>query len=173
MNYKQSTETLTVWTRCKHIDIINPINAAPKLRFYEQQAFEINGQIQTVETGYKENTVTYTQKIIVGVTCILVGMAISIYTNAAELNFKYTLPTTRVDGAKLTNSQIKTCTFYRNNVSAGDMGKSGTFKYTETSNLTVTYSATCTDSNGVESAKSTTITISLSPPIAPILEIAP
>lgn len=107
---------------------------------------------------------------------ILSALALSAFAVSAfpaELSFKYTLPTTRVDGAKLTAAQIKTCTLYRGNAVAGDMGKSGTYKLNETSTQTVTYSATCTDTNGVESAKSTTITISLSPPMAPVLEIVP
>ena len=114
-----------------------------------------------------------TTRDVVFITCCILGVIAASYASAAELNFNYTLPTSRVDGAKLTASQIKTCTLYRNAQAAGDMGKSGAYKYNETSNQTVTYSATCTDTNGVESAKSTTITLSFSPPLAPILEIAP
>ena len=114
-----------------------------------------------------------TTRDIVFLACCILGVIAASYASAAELNFKYTLPTTRVDGAKLTASQIKTCTLYRNAQAAGDMGKSGAYKFNETSTQTVTYSATCTDTNGVESAKSTTITISLSPPMAPVLEIVP
>ena len=110
---------------------------------------------------------------IVLLLCCVLGIIVASYASPAELTFKYTLPTTRVDGAKLAASQIKTCTLYRNAVAAGDMGKSGGYKYNETSNQTVTYSATCTDTNGAESAKSTTITISFSPPMAPVLEIVP
>lgn len=107
---------------------------------------------------------------------ILSALALSAFALSAfpaELSFKYTLPTTRIDGSKLAAAQIKTCTLYRGNVAAGDMGKSGAYTFNETSTQTITYSATCTDTNGVESAKSTTITISLSPPMAPVLEIVP
>lgn len=112
-------------------------------------------------------------QILAGVVCFLLGMAISIYASAAEVSFKYVLPVTRVDGSKLTASQIKTCTLYKGATKVADMGKSGAYTYNEASAQTVTYSATCTDTAGVESAKSTTITLSFSPPLAPVLEVAP
>lgn len=45
MNYKENTEQVTKWSRCKHIDIINPYGESPYLRLYEETVLKSGNDV--------------------------------------------------------------------------------------------------------------------------------
>lgn len=50
-NYQQSTVTGTAWTRCRLVNIINPLNSRPCAVFVEERAMTIDGQVITNDAG--------------------------------------------------------------------------------------------------------------------------
>lgn len=108
---------------------------------------------------------------------LLVGalLAMASTVQAAELTFRYTLPTARENGAILPVTDLQTCSLYNTTSTparkVGDMGLSGSYKHTETATTTQRYAATCTDRLGLESKLGAEIIVPLSAPVAPTLTI--
>ena len=95
--------------------------------------------------------------------------------SAAELTFRFTLPTARENGATLPVTDLQTCSLYNTTSTparrVADMGLSGTYKHTEAATTTQRYAATCPDRLGLESKLGTEVVVPLSPPTAPSLTI--
>lgn len=94
---------------------------------------------------------------------------------AAELTFRFTLPTARENGLMMPATDLQTCSLYNTTSTparrVADMGLTGTYKHTETATTTQRYAATCTDRLGIESKQSSEVVVPLSPPTAPTLTI--
>jgi hypothetical protein len=123
-----------------------------------------------LQVAFKEKDMTKLRRHIFALLVIAAAPA-----SAAELTFRFTLPTARENGAMLPATDLQTCSLYNTTATparrVADMGVSGTYKHTETATTTQRYAATCTDRLGLESKQTVDVVVPLSPPVAPSLTI--